>query len=681
MKRYVIGINTGGTYTDGVLLDYSTRKVLSSSKSLTTREDLKIGVIKALKKLSVQQEYDIKLVGISSTLATNTVAEGKGRKTGLLLIGYDKELISKYGLENQLAAQTIGYFKGGHNAQGAKKSVLDRKGIEKWVKENQHQVDAIAVSSYFSPLNPEHEEAAFEIIQKNSSLPVVMAHQLSTKLDSVKRAATASINASLVAVMYEFIQSVHQSLSELKIDAPLMIVRGDGTLMPADEAVIKPVETVMSGPAASAIGGIFLANNGNSLVIDMGSTTTDMALVHNDKVVVSRDGARVGDCETSVEAAKIRTISLGCDSRISHNEKKEIVLGPDRVRPLSQIVLYHDNVLKDFHFLKNANSTGSDPASIEYLYLHDSVDEETFQSLDDNQKRVIELIEKPRRLSEILKKTNVYHASQLNLDELIRHGIIECSTLTPTDLLHADGRLDLWNKEVATIALEYYCSIYGKKPKHFVEEVFNKIINILVEEMIIFLACQDTEPSNMPVTVDGEWGQWMLQQILHSNNYFLSFEASSRYPVVGAGAPAKHFLKRAAQILHAKFILPEHFEVANAVGAVSGSVAETRETIVFVRENKDQYTYIAKHDGKHKAFKEYDECCEYAEDMARKLAREAAVKAGATDCFVETERRVEGSLLRFVARAMGNPKLSRGFNYSKKLRMSRNETESIKLNH
>ncbi len=677
MDRYVIGINTGGTYTDGVLLDYSTRKVISSSKSLTTRDNLKIGVIKTLKKLEIKQEYDIKLVGISSTLATNTVAEGKGRKAGLLLIGYDQELIGKYNLESKLPAQIIGYFNGGHNAQGVRAKKLDRKGIGSWVKDNQHQVEAIAVSSYFSPLNPEDEEAAFEIIQKNSSLPVVMAHQLSTKLDSIKRASTASINASLVAVMYDFIQSVHQSLSELQIDAPLMIVRGDGTLMPAGEAVMKPVETVMSGPAASAIGGVFLANNGNSLVVDMGSTTTDMAMVHNDKVVVSRDGARVGTCETSVEAARIRTISLGCDSRISHNEKKEIIIGPDRVRPLSQIVLYHDNVLEDFHFLKNSAMHGNDPAGIEYLYLHDSIDENTFQSLDDNQKRVVEFIEKPRRMPEILKKANVYHTSHLNLDKLICQGVIECSTLTPTDLLHADGRLDLWNKEVAVIALEYYCKIYGKNPKNFVEEVFDTIINILVEEMIIFLACQDTNQSAMPVSVDGEWGQWMLQQILHSNNYFLSMEASSRYPVIGAGAPARHFLKRAAQILHAKFILPEHFEVANAVGAVCGSVSETREAIVFVRENKDHYTYIAKHDGKHKAFKEYGDCCEYAEDMARKLAREAAVKAGATDCFIETEKKVEGSLLRFVARAMGNPKLSRGLNYSQKSGMSGKKTAKL----
>ncbi len=659
MKRYIIGINTGGTYTDGVLLEYTSRKLVSSAKSLTTRKDLKVGVIKVLKKLDIQPDYDIKLVGISSTLATNTVAEGKGRKVGLLLVGYNRDLVESYELSKNIPADQVGYFDGGHNAQGAEATHLDDKAIEKWVLAHQHEVDALAVSGYFSPLNSDHEERVFDIIQKKTSLPVVMAHQLSTKLDSIKRAATACINASLVAVMQDFIGSVHQSLEELKIDAPLMIVRGDGTLMPSEEAIQKPVETVLSGPAASAIGGRFLSGNSSGLVVDMGSTTTDMALVHNGQVTVSSKGARVGDCETAVKAARIRTISLGCDSRIHHNANYELLLGPDRIRPLSQLATRYDHVLQEFHDLNKSDKSTKKHTDIAYWALHRPVDETTYQSLNDTQKRALELIEKPCNLSKIIDKAGVYHVSQLGMDELLRQGTIECSGLTPSDLLHANRRLDLWNKEVANMALDYYCEVYGKGPKEFIDEVYNKITDTLVEEMIIFLACQDSGSSEMPVTVDGEWGRWMLEQILHSSNHFLSIDADSRYPVVGAGAPAKHFLKRAVRILNAKFVLPEHFEVANAVGAVAGSVAETRETMVFVRDQEDHYTYIARHEGRQTAFKDYDTCCEFAEEAARRLAKEAAVRAGASDCFVELERMVEGSLLRFSARAFGTPSLSK----------------------
>ncbi len=658
MNRYIIGINTGGTYTDGVMLDYISRKVVSVAKSLTTREDLKVGVIKVLKKLKIEPDYNIKLVGISSTLATNTVAEGKAKKAGLLLIGYDKDLIGRYGLLNQIPASTIGYFKGGHTAQGMELSALDKQGVKEWVLENQHDVEAVAVSGYFSPLNPEHEEAAFKIIRENSSLPVVMAHQLSTKLDSIKRAATASINASLVVVMSDFIEAVNRSMKELGIKAPLMIVRGDGTLMPANDAVKRPVETVLSGPAASAIGGRFLSGNGNALVIDMGGTTTDMALINDYRVVVSDDGAKVGNYNTAVEAAKVRTISLGCDSRIYHNEKSELMLGPHRVRPLSQIAMYHENVVKDFNRLKKASVISKDPADIEYWYLHGSVDENEYRLLNDKQKKIIDLIRKPHRLSGLFKKVGVYHASHLQMDEFIDQGKIECSAITPSDLLHAERNLELWNREVAVVALEHYSGIYGKSPRNFTEEVFNKIINILVEEMIIYLACQNMLPSDMPASIDGEWGKWMLQQILDSDNNFLSIIADSRFPIVGTGAPARHFLKKAAKTIKAKFILPEFYDVANAVGAVSGSISEIREVIVFVRDNKEQYSYIAKHGNSTKIFREYNTCCDYAEETAYRLAKEAAIRSGAADCFVEVSRRTEASLLRFIARAIGNPRLS-----------------------
>jgi N-methylhydantoinase A/oxoprolinase/acetone carboxylase beta subunit len=658
MDRYVIGIDTGGTFTDGVLLHYESRKVVSAAKSLTTREDLKLGVIKVLKKLNIKEDYRIKLVGISSTLATNSVAEGKARKVGLLLIGYDRELVEDYGLTEKLSAKNISYIDGGHNAQGVEAAPLDKEGIRKWIKSVESDVDALVLSSYFSPLNPQHELEAFDIVREESSLPVVMGHQLSTKLNSIKRAATASINASLVAVMQDFIQAVQNSLYELGIEAPLMIVRGDGTMMPYTEAVQKPVETVLSGPAASAIGGRFLARNGSGLVVDMGSTTTDMALVKDSRVVVSEEGAKVGDTDTAVEAAKIRTISIGCDSRISYNKKKEILIGPGRVRPLSQIAYHHPNVASEIHSLKNTTLTRKNLYDIEYWYLHKPLDEHTLENLNDKQRKVIELIQKPHRLSDLLSKAGVFHPSHLYLDGLIQQGKIECAALTPSDLLHVEGGMNMWSTETAFTATDYYCQVYGTNRKEFVEEVFNKIVDTIVEEIIIFLACQNIDQSRMPDTIDGQWGRWMLQEILHSDSNFLSIDAGSRFPVIGTGAPARHFLKRAAKSVHAKFVLPQFSDVANAVGAVSGSVSEVREAIVFIRENEIQYSYVAKCGEESKNFEQFTEACDYAEHISRKLARKAAIDAGATDPYIDLTRKTEGSLTRYIARAVGNPKLS-----------------------
>jgi len=659
MNRYVIGIDTGGTFTDGVLLHYGSRKVVSAAKTLTTRKDLKQGVIKVLKKLNIKDDYSIKLVGISSTLATNSIAEGKARKVGLLLLGYDKRLIESYGMRDDLSTEEIAFFEGGHNAQGAEMALVDKEGIRQWIRENKSKVEAIAVSGYFSPLNPEHEKIALEIIKEESELPVVMGHQLSTKLNSIKRAATASINASLVAVMQDFIQSVQHSMKEMKIEAPLMIVRGDGTLMPYEEAVYKPVETVLSGPAASAIGGMFLSGKKESLVIDIGSTTTDMALVENSRVVVSEEGARVGETETAVEAAQIRTVSIGCDSRIAFDKKNELHVGPDRVRALSQIAHTHPKVAKELKRLRNDASAFRNEYDLEYWYLHRIPDDWVLESLDAKQRKLFDRLKEPCKLSTLMDEFNVFHPSHLNLNEYISQGHIECSTLNPSDLLHVRGDMDLWDGEVAEIAAGFMAKHYGLKTKELIDGAFSKIVDIIVEEILIYLACHQTGTRNMPATIDGKWGKWMLREILKSQNNYLSVELKSHFPVIGTGAPARHFLHDVVHCFRNKLIIPDYSEVANAVGAVSGSISEIKEALVFIRESGDSYTYVVKYNGTFDKFETYEEACEHAENVSHDLARQAALKSGSSAPYIETKRQVEGSLTRFVSRAIGNPRLSK----------------------
>ena len=250
---YLLGIDTGGTFTDSVLLDYAGHDIVSSAKTLTDHGDLARGIIRAIEKLEIEDPEKIMLVGMSSTLATNSVAEGKIRKTGLILIGYDPDLIADYHFDSGFSAADIAYFNGGHNSQGAEQASLDIDGIVSWVNANKDNLEALAVSGYFSPLNAAHEYAALEAISQLCDLPIVLGHQLSTRLDSIKRASTACLNASLVAVMHEFTLAVQRALKDRRITAPLMVVKGNGYLMPQYEAVRRPVETVLSGPAASSM--------------------------------------------------------------------------------------------------------------------------------------------------------------------------------------------------------------------------------------------------------------------------------------------------------------------------------------------------------------------------------------------------------------------------------------------
>ncbi|MFW6081390.1 MAG: hydantoinase/oxoprolinase N-terminal domain-containing protein, partial [Desulfosalsimonas sp.] len=525
--KYVVGIDTGGTYTDGVLMDYRSREVVASGKTLTTREDLARGVISVLKMLRIKDPSRIQLVGISSTLATNSVAEGKARDVGLILIGYDRELISSFGLEEKLSTQYFEFFTGGHTSHGEEQAPPDIEGITAWVEENKDKVDAFAISSYFSPLNPSHEEAAYKAVRQVCDHPVVLGHQLSTQLDSVKRAATAGLNASLVAVMHEFIGAVKSSLKDQNIKAPLMIVKGDGSLMPYTEAVEKPVETVMSGPAASAIGGLFFSGRHNALMVDVGGTTTDMAFIEEGQVTVSESGARVGDIETAVRAARIRTACVGCDSRISFNRRGHVQVGPDRVVPLCRLAAGHSRVhdsimglnLKDKNFLK--------PSDFEFWLLYGQIDPEEAGIEDPRHVKLINILNQgPASVSEILEKTGNHHVVQLNAEPLFRRGLIEQATLTPTDLLHINGQMDSWDADAARMAAKCACTVYGRESKTFVEQTLDQIVAMMVEEAVVFLAGQ-TGTSELPDTVDGTWGRWLLDESIKGKNPHLAVNISS----------------------------------------------------------------------------------------------------------------------------------------------------------
>lgn len=658
MKPYLIGIDTGGTFTDGVLVEYGDREVVCSAKSLTTHKDLKLGVIKVLQKLSIPEDARVKMVGLSSTLATNSIAEGKAKKAALLLIGYDPALIENYQLKEAFATTDMTFIDGGHDARGNQLNPLDTKAVKQWAREKSQQVDALAVSAYFSPINPAHENQALEIIRQETSLPVVLGHQLSSQLNSVKRAATATVNASLVPVMHDFLTAIQRAISQRNIQAPVMIVRGDGSLMPWNEAMQKPVETVMSGPSASAIGGSFLSGMNNTLVIDMGSTTTDMALVENGKIFTSQSGAKIHNIHTAIEAARIRTVNVGCDSRIKTNHKKEIVTGPQRVRALSQLAKHYPPAKEQIQLLEHNNYQQLKGANdLEFWHWYQPISQHTMESLTSKQKDILEKLREPIQLSALMKAYKVYHSHQLDMQPLIKQGYIECSTVNPTDLLHANQDMELWDTTTAEIATRCLAKLYGIKPRELINKVLESITHRLTEEALVYLAGRETPDKAMPQRIDGKWGKWLLDEVLNTNSQLLSMKVSAKVPVTGTGAPAVHFLKTVSQMLNTKLTLPKYHQVANALGAVSGSMAETREALVFIKENKEHFNYVVKLGDHHQSFDTYKQACQFAREKVFIKAKEAVVHAGAADPFTQVIKKNEGSVTRFVARASGSPKI------------------------
>ena len=215
-------------------------------------------------------------------------------------------------LNSQLATSNFFFIEGGHDLEGRPQARLDIEALLDAAKSIQQQVDAVSISGYFSPLNTAHEERAAEVLSEVLSQPYVLGSQLSSRLNSIKRATTAALNASLLTHLNVFIESIEDALHLRGIQAPLMIMHSDGSLMRAETVKPFPIETVHSGPAASAVGAHFLAEVDKALVVDIGGTTTDIAIVDQGRAECNNEqGTKVGDFNTAVRAADVRSIGLG----------------------------------------------------------------------------------------------------------------------------------------------------------------------------------------------------------------------------------------------------------------------------------------------------------------------------------------------------------------------------------
>jgi len=203
--------------------------------------------------------------------------------------------------------------------------------------------------------NPKHEKKAREILEKITNKPVVCGYSLTNKLNSIKRANTVLINAKLIPLIKELNKKVKKVLKEKNINVPLMIVKGDGSLVKNNIITKKPIETVASGPAASIIGAKKLSNLKNGIIADMGGTTTDITVINNGNLEFDSAGSLIGEHRISVETINFKTVGLGGDSRIELDKYGNLNIGPERVIPFCLASSKNKNLLKKMKKLKNKN--------------------------------------------------------------------------------------------------------------------------------------------------------------------------------------------------------------------------------------------------------------------------------------------------------------------------------------
>jgi len=578
-----LGIDTGGTYTDAVLVRDDTGEVLHSAKALTTRRDLAIGIGEAMAAVlsaGAAAPSDVSLVALSTTLATNAIVEGQGSPACLILIGYDRDLMREFGFEGALVTPDVVYVRGGHDAVGDEVEPLDEEALREVVASRIGRVAAFAVSGYFAARNPTHELRARAIIEEMTArasddghpLPVTCGHELSARLNAVRRATTAALNARLIPLLHDLVATVQRTLAQHGISAPLMVVKGDGSLVRAEWAMRRPVETILSGPAASAVGAWHLAGRRDVWVVDVGGTTTDIAALRGGRPHLNPEGARVGRWQTMVEAVDVRTTGLGGDSLVRLDGERRLRIGPGRVVPLCLLAAEHPDILAE---LEREAQRGHEEPWVGQFALAQG---QAGSALSDEEAALLRALGRgPRPLTALLREGAYPLVALRRLERLEAMRLVMRAGFTPTDALHVLGRFRRWDERASLAGARILAARLGCSAEAFCERVVAEVSEQIARELVAKVLGDEG--------IAADWGNPTLDALFaraagNGGDSSLGCRLYLREPIVGIGAPAEAYMPRVAELLHTDLIVPRHADVANAVGAVAGGVVQRWHVMV-----------------------------------------------------------------------------------------------------
>ena len=660
-----LGIDTGGTFTDAALFDTECG-VVAGAKALTTKHDLALGIAAAADAVLGDRGGEIALVSISTTLATNAIVEGQGSPAALVLIGHAAGEEARPDLARALAGDPVLAVAGGHDALGEARRPLDAEALAAGAAAVAGRVSAFAVSSLFSVRNPEHEIAARGLLRAQTGLPVSCGHELSQELDAPRRALTALINARLLPLIQDLIQATSRLLAERGVTAPLMVVKGDGSLTSAATALRSPVETILSGPAASVVGALHLSGIEDAFVADMGGTTTDIAPIADGRPLVAPAGASVGGYRTMVKAVAVHSCGLGGDSEVALDERGRLRLGPRRAVPLALAASRFPAVLDG---LRRQRQRGWPEAHDGIFVLRQREPATGRSGLSRPQRRLLESLESgPVALEDLYRD----RSPKLPLERLLERGLAVLSRFTPSDAAHLLGCHRVWNGEAAALGAELWLRWWALTghpapdgPESFATLVLDGVRTAAVRALME-AAVAEQHGQALP---SGRAAETLLAPALEGREGGPLFELALRlrHPVIAVGAAAATYYPELGRRLATRAEIPPHAHVCNAVGAVAGSVTQRAQALVTAPQAGLFRCHLA---DSLADFDDLESAARHACEAVARQARQAAEANGAADIVVETERHDEtvaaadGSRLfiesRILARATGRPALAGG---------------------
>lgn len=329
---YLIGIDVGGTNTNGVLLKDD--RVLMTAKAPTDHHNLYAGTRETITELltalpkSGAGEVELHL---STTLATNAVVEGKGAPTAALIIPGPGLRWEDLKLPFKLYPLS-GYI----DHRGREVGPLVQTEVRQRLTEIKAAgYQALAVVGKFSPRNFRHELEIERIIAEDypEFLPVTLGHRLSGRLNFPRRIMTAALNASIARIQADFVRMVQELKDRYKQIGNIYLLKADGGTLALEESINRSIETILSGPAASLMGTMALAERiENAVALDIGGTTTEISIFSGGEPLAEPEGAVIAGFPTLVPAFFSRSIGLGGDSAVTYDGNR-VTIGPQREGP------------------------------------------------------------------------------------------------------------------------------------------------------------------------------------------------------------------------------------------------------------------------------------------------------------------------------------------------------------
>lgn len=327
----LLGIDVGGTFTDAVLLDK--QQVLAQAKVPTTHDDVLQCLLTALDAVLPQvagAAQQLERVVISSTIVTNALTEHKLEPVFLAVI-------TGPGMNIKGHVPVEPYYLSGYvDHRGKITAQID------WLKHrdllNKKGSASCAVSGKFAVRNPQLEFQAEHELKKCGYKKIFLGSELSGELNFVRRTNSAYFAAQVYELFKKFSQRIARALNERGISAPVHILKADGGTLPMDIALAQPVEAVFTGPAASVLGiEALAAPNVNSISLDVGGTTTDIAFWERGMPLMAKRGAVINGYPTAVRSFHMRSIGIGGDSKICRLADGSYQVGPEREGPAAAV--------------------------------------------------------------------------------------------------------------------------------------------------------------------------------------------------------------------------------------------------------------------------------------------------------------------------------------------------------